>query len=86
MLACKLNIWAAGALDKARKMQLRDERAEAMKKATILLNVGRCSKVGKAIQEGIQCLKQAARLSSGPSMVCCRPFFGLLMLAVALFR
>lgn len=35
-LACKLNIWAADTLDGARKMPLGDERAEAMKKATIL--------------------------------------------------
>jgi hypothetical protein len=37
-LACKLNIWAADALDRARKMPPGDERAEAMKKAAILEN------------------------------------------------
>jgi hypothetical protein len=37
-LACKLNIWAADALDRARKMPLGDERAEAMQKAAILEN------------------------------------------------
>jgi len=37
-LACKLNIRAADALDGARKMPPGDERAEAMKKATILEN------------------------------------------------
>lgn len=37
-LACKLNIRAADALDRARKMPPGDERAEAMKMATILEN------------------------------------------------
>jgi len=37
-LACKLNIRAADALDRACKMPPGDERAEAMKKATILEN------------------------------------------------
>jgi hypothetical protein len=37
-LACKLNIWAADAPERARKMPQGDERAEAMKKATILEN------------------------------------------------
>ena len=37
-LACKLNIRAADALDRARKMPPGDDRAEPMKKATILEN------------------------------------------------
>lgn len=37
-LACKLNIRAADALDRARKMPPGDERADAMKMATILEN------------------------------------------------
>ncbi|WP_315702639.1 MULTISPECIES: hypothetical protein [unclassified Bradyrhizobium] len=54
-LACRLNIRAADALDSARKMPPGDERAAAMKKATILENAAEmiehfCGKVGVPVK------------------------------------